>query len=91
MNQQDSADRRRVLNRLRRARGQLDAVIGAVEDDAPCRDILTQLTAANHALDRAAFLIVATAMEDCVDNPEAARDRDGLDLEELEKLFLSLA
>ncbi|RPF21284.1 metal-sensitive transcriptional regulator [Myceligenerans xiligouense] len=91
MSTTDEAGRRRIVNRLRRARGQLDAVIDAVESDASCRDVVTQLAAVTHALNRAGFVIVATAMEECVTGPETGKNRDGLTTEELEKLFLSLA
>ncbi|WP_166844132.1 metal-sensitive transcriptional regulator [Isoptericola sp. BMS4] len=89
---QDAAAQRRIVNRLRRARGQLDAVIAAVETGKSCRDVVTQLSAVSSALDRAGFAVVATAMKDCVADPErAAADEDGLTTEELEKLFLTLA
>lgn len=78
---------RKIVNRLRRAQGQLAAVIGAVESDAPCRDVVQQLSAVSKALDRAGFLIVSTALKECLTNPE----NEELDAEELEKLFLSLA
>ncbi|MCI1642227.1 MAG: metal-sensitive transcriptional regulator [Actinomyces sp.] len=87
----DDEAQRKILNRLRRARGQLDAVIAAVESDAPCREVMTQLSAVTHALNRAGFVVVATAMENCLSDPEAARDRDGITTEELERLFLALA
>ena len=83
---------RKILNRLRRARGQLDGVIAAVEAGGSCRDVVTQLAAVSAALDRAGFTIVAAAMKDCITDPEtAARDEPGLTTEELEKLFLMLA
>lgn len=91
MSTADEATRRRIANRLKRARGQLDAVIAAVESDAPCRDVVTQLAAVTHALNRAGFVIVATAMEDCITSPNTPESRDGLTTEELEKLFLTLA
>jgi DNA-binding FrmR family transcriptional regulator len=78
-----------ISNRLRRARGQLDAVIAAVEANDPCRDIVTQLAAVSSALDRAGFAIVSTAMKDCL--TDAERGDDNLTTEELEKLFLMLA
>lgn len=78
---------RKIVNRLRRAHGQLAAVITAVEGDAPCRDVVQQLSAVSKALDRAGFLVVSTALKECLTNPE----NDGLDAAELEKLFLSLA
>ena len=87
----DPGAQRRILNRLRRARGQLDAVLVAVEGGAPCRDVVTQLAAVSSALDKAGFAIVASAMKDCVDDPDAAAAEDGLTTEELEKLFLMLA
>ena len=87
----DPGAQRRILNRLRRARGQLDAVLVAVEGGAPCRDVVTQLAAVSSALDKAGFAIVASAMKDCVNDPDAAAAEDGLTTEELEKLFLMLA
>ncbi|HCX84483.1 MAG TPA: transcriptional regulator [Micrococcales bacterium] len=87
----DPDAQRRALNRLRRARGQLNAVIDAVENGGSCRDVVTQLAAVSAALDRAGFTIIATAMKDCVASPDGEREVDGLTTEELEKLFLTLA
>lgn len=87
----DEARRKKISNRLRRARGQLDAVISAVESDAACRDVLTQLAAVTHALNRAGFVIVSNAMEDCLSDPDNPQDKDGMTTGELEKLFLALA
>lgn len=87
----DPAAQRRIINRLRRASGQLTALITAVENDAPCRDVVTQLAAVSSALDRAGFAIVSTAMKDCLAEPDETRPQDGLSTEELEKLFLMLA
>ena len=69
----------------------VDAVIAAIEEDRPCREIVTQLSAVSSALDRAGYTIVSTAMRDCITDPDAARDERGLTTEELEKLFLMLA
>ncbi|ROR73646.1 metal-sensitive transcriptional regulator [Bogoriella caseilytica] len=82
---------RRILNRLRRARGQLDAVITAAESGQSCRAVVTQLAAVSSALDRAGFAIVATAMKDCVADPDGTSERENLTTDELEKLFLTLA
>lgn len=84
----DAESKKKVLNRLRRAQGQLGAVIQAVEDDAHCRDIVQQLSAVSKALDRAGFLIISNALQECLTNPD---NPDGENPEELEKLFLSLA
>ena len=88
----DPQSQRKIANRLRRARGQLDAVIAAVESGGKCRDVVTQLSAVSSALDRAGFVIVSSAMRDCAADPSGtAENEDGLTTEELEKLFLMLA
>lgn len=45
MAEQTPQQRRLILNRLRRAQGQLGAVIAAVEAEGECRDVITQLAA----------------------------------------------
>lgn len=85
------AAQRRVLNRLRRAGGQLNAVIEAVEEGKPCRDVITQLAAVRGALDRAGFAILSSAMRECISDPEEALESEGLTTGEVEKLFLMLA
>lgn len=86
------ADAQRLIsNRLRRARGQLDAVIAAVDDSGSCRDVVTQLAAVSTALNRAGFAIVSTAMKECLATPEGERSDADPTTEELEKLFLMLA
>ncbi|MFG3700923.1 metal-sensitive transcriptional regulator [Micromonospora sp. NPDC047620] len=79
-----------ALTRLKRARGQLNAVIEMMETGQDCRDVLTQLAAVSKAIDRAGFKIIASGMRHC----NAARERGEapeMTEEELEKLFLSLA
>lgn len=86
--QDRAAEQKKVLNRLRRAQGQLVAVIAAVEAGGDCRTVVTQLAAVSSALDRAGFTIVSTAMRDCISGEGADST---LTVEELEKLFLTLA
>jgi DNA-binding FrmR family transcriptional regulator len=76
-----------VLLRLKRARGQLEGIIGMIEDGRSCADVVTQLAAVSKALDRAGFKIVAGSMKQCMEAGSAAP----MTQEELEKLFLSLA
>lgn len=86
----DPESEKKILNRLKRAQGQLTAVINAVEGDTVCRDVVTQLAAVSRALDRAGFAMIATAMRACAEDPEEAQAAD-LTTEELEKLFLALS
>jgi DNA-binding FrmR family transcriptional regulator len=79
-----------VLNRLRRAQGQLGGVITMIEQGRACEDVVTQLAAVSRALDRAGFKIVAAGLRDCI----AGSGPDGeqaLSEAKLEKLFLALA
>ena len=79
-----------VLNRLRRAQGQLAGVISMIEQGRDCKDVVTQLAAVSRALDRAGFKIVATGLRECVSGAGGA-DAAPMTESELEKLFLALA
>ena len=83
----DAQTQQLILNRLRRAQGQLAGVIAMVEAGRDCEDVVTQLAAVSKALDRAGFKILATGLKECLvsDDPTKA------DTERLERLFLSLA
>ena len=78
-----------VLNRLRRAQGQLSGVITMIEAGRDCKDVVTQLAAVSRALDRAGFKIVASGMRQCINGADG--DQPPLTEAELEKLFLALA
>jgi len=83
----DPAGKKKIVNRLRRAQGQLAAVINAVEDDAHCTEIIQQLSAVSKAVDRAGFLVISSALQECMSDEEIEEKR----IEQLEKLFLSFA
>jgi len=77
-----------ILNRLRRAQGQLAGVVRMLEEGRDCRDVVTQLAAVSKALDKAGFAIVASGVRDCLASPGT----DGAPrLADLERLFLTLA
>jgi DNA-binding FrmR family transcriptional regulator len=76
-----------VLNRLRRAQGQLAGVIAMIETGRDCSDVVTQLAAVSRALDKAGFKILASGMRQCL----GADGDSPLTEEQLEKLFLTLA
>jgi DNA-binding FrmR family transcriptional regulator len=78
-----------VLNRLRRAQGQLSGVIAMIEAGRDCKDVVTQLAAVSRALDRAGFKIIASGMRQCM--AVADDTAPPMTEAELEKLFLALA
>ena len=79
-----------VSTRLRRARGQIDGVLAKIEAGRDCEEIVTQLSAASKAVDRAAFTIVSCGLRQVLE-AEAAGEEPPIDKARLEKLFLSLA
>ena len=83
----DDATQRKILNRLKRAQGQLAAVVRMIEDGRDCKDIVTQMAAVAKALDRAGFTTISIGMRQCMADP----DGSPMDVAAMEKLFLSLA
>ena len=86
--QLDPTEIRSAVNRIKRARGQLDGVLRMLEEGRDCEDVVTQLAAVSKALDRAGFTIVASGLQQCL---AAGDSLDGTDVAKMEKLFLSLA
>ncbi|PFG39264.1 DNA-binding FrmR family transcriptional regulator [Georgenia soli] len=84
----DPADMGKVVNRLKRAQGQLSGVLRMLEEGKDCADVVTQLSAVSKALDRAGFAIIASGMRQCLVESDG---EETLDVKRLEKLFLSLA
>ncbi|CAJ1496184.1 metal-sensitive transcriptional regulator [[Mycobacterium] kokjensenii] len=86
----DDENVKAILNRLRRAQGQLAGVIAMIESGRDCREVVTQLAAVSRALDRAGFKIVASGLRECL-SAGSEGGKAPFTEEELEKLFLALA
>lgn len=84
----DNADLEKVTKRLRRAQGQLGGIIRMIEEGRECADVVTQLAAVGKAVDHAGFAIISAGLRSCLSHPG---DGSEIDVEKLEKLFLSLA
>lgn len=83
----DPAAKKKIINRLRRAHGQLAAVIEAVEDDEHCEKVVQQLSAVSKAVDRAGFLVISAALQECLADDDFQQE----EIDKLEKLFTSFA
>ena len=77
-----------VINRIKRAQGQLAGVLRMLEEGRECEEVVTQLAAVSRALDRAGFAIVASGLQECLTRCDGI---DTVDVKKMEKLFLSLA
>jgi DNA-binding FrmR family transcriptional regulator len=84
----DPTEMKPVINRIKRAQGQLAGVVRLLEEGRDCEDVVTQLAAVSKALDRAGFAIVSSGLQQCLANGDGP---DDLDVKKMEKLFLSLA
>ena len=91
MSDDQAADQKAIINRLKRASGQLNAVIAAVESGGDCRQVVTHLSAVSGAIDKAGFAIIARAMQECLSEGTGTASPNAPTVEELEKLFLSLS
>jgi len=78
-------DTRPVINRLKRAAGQLNGIIEMLEEGRDCEEIVVQIAAVSKALDRAGYSVVAAGMRECL----IAENQ--VDTAKMKKLFLSLA
>jgi DNA-binding FrmR family transcriptional regulator len=83
----DPDEMQSVVKRLKRAQGQLGGVLRMVDEGREVEDIVTQLAAVSKALDRAGFALIALGLRQCIADPEGQE----MDVETMEKLFLSLA
>lgn len=73
---------RSVINRLKTARGHLDAVIRMVEENVYCPELMKQLSAVQGSVERASRLVLRNHLETCV--AEAMREgRTGEIVDEL--------
>ena len=77
-----------VVNRLKRARGQIDGVLAMIESGRDCNDVVTQLAAASSAIDRAAFKVLSIGLGQCYIE---GQEPDTAAVKNLERLLLSLA
>jgi DNA-binding FrmR family transcriptional regulator len=72
----DEADRKKILNRLRRLEGQIRGLQTMIESGQDCDAVLTQVMAAKSALNQVGLHVVGHAMKHCMitDDPDATRD-----------------
>jgi DNA-binding FrmR family transcriptional regulator len=85
---QDTIDE--LGGRLRKVGGQLRGIETMLADQRDCREIATQISAANKALEQVGFLLIAAGFRWCVEHPSESA-ADGYSLDDVQNLFLKLA
>ncbi|WP_438502679.1 metal-sensitive transcriptional regulator [Alteribacter natronophilus] len=61
-----SADKEKLLNRLKRVEGQVRGIQRMVEEDRYCVDVLVQLSAINAALKKVGYTMLENHTRGCV-------------------------
>jgi DNA-binding FrmR family transcriptional regulator len=69
-------NKEQVKNRLRRIRGQIGGIERMVEEERYCIDILTQISAAQAAIDKVALALLDEHTRHCVVGAKTAKDRE---------------
>ena len=85
---QDQEQLHAIVRRLKRAHGQIGAVVRMLEEGRSCEDVITQMAAVNKAINTAAFTLISSNLRECIIDP--TMDADDV-TRKLQRLFLSLA
>ncbi|GCF95335.1 hypothetical protein NRIC_32260 [Enterococcus florum] len=64
-----TAEKKKVINRLKRTEGQIRGVQKMIEEEQECVDIVTQLSAIRSSIDRVMGVIVAENLMHCFEEP----------------------
>ena len=77
-----------IAKRVRRAQGQLGAVVRMLEEGRNCEEIVTQMSAVSKAVNTAAFTLISASLKESL--IEGKNNQEEVTAQ-LQKLFLSLA
>ncbi|MGX7418593.1 metal-sensitive transcriptional regulator [Carnobacterium gallinarum] len=77
-----------ILNRLKRAEGQLRGIQKMVEDEKECVDVITQLSAVRSSVDRIMGIIVAENLKNCLENPELDTENQAKKIEQAVQMIM---
>jgi DNA-binding FrmR family transcriptional regulator len=62
----EKENRKRIVNRFKRIEGQIRGLEKLVENEAPCLDILTQVSAVTAAIKRAGTEVINVYLDQCL-------------------------
>ncbi|MGF3066494.1 metal-sensitive transcriptional regulator [Facklamia sp. P12945] len=75
-------NKKNLLNRLKRAEGQLRGVQKMLEEDRDCMDIVTQLTAIRSSVDRIMGIIMVENLKECLTTGDKDSEKQNQRLEQ---------
>jgi DNA-binding FrmR family transcriptional regulator len=85
---EDEAQLAQITLRVKRAHGQMGAIVRMLDEGRSCDEIVTQMAAVSKAVHTAAFMLISSSLRECIADPNI----DSVVVsKKLQKLFLSLA
>ncbi len=85
---QDQIQLAAITKRVKRAHGQMGAIVRMLDEGRSCEDIVTQMAAVAKAVNTAAFTLISASLKECLVDGESSPEDI---VPRLQKLFLSLA
>lgn len=79
-----------LQHRLRRVEGQVRGIQQMLNEGRDCRELVTQIAAANKALEQVGFRLVSAGLTWCLDDPDRSAAA-GYEVADVQKMFLKLA
>jgi CsoR family transcriptional regulator, copper-sensing transcriptional repressor len=75
----EKENRKRIINRFKRIEGQIRGLEKLVENEAPCLDILTQVSAVTAAIKKAGTEVIQVYLGQCLAEVprQSEKDREG--------------
>lgn len=77
-----------ITKRLKRAHGQMGAVIRMVEEGRSCEDVVMQMSAVGKAINTAAITLISASLKECIESEHSETE---VITARLQRLFLSFA
>lgn len=84
-------EKKKIVARLKRIEGQVRGLQRLIENDAPCVDVLTQVSAVTSAMKKTGAVIITTHMETCMKEPTGNRAKERSDFQTALLRFIDLS
>lgn len=79
------------MNRLKRIEGQIRGLQRLVESEAPCVEVITQISAVTSAMKKTGAAILANNMKKCIDESKENRDTALMDFQTILFRYIDLS
>ena len=83
-----ATDNKDIINRLKRAEGQLRGIQKMIEDDKECIDIVTQLTAVRSSINRTMGIVISNKINQIIENTVEDKEKQEEKLQKALELII---